>query len=211
MKWLTLEWIKKQCRIEPGFTDEDGLLEKYGEAAEDTVLNVLGKTYDEVMDEYGKIPMPVQQASMMLVDLSYQNRTTDVITQLHNTGAFDTLVAPYIRHAYGDVDTVQQEVFTLGSQLKILVEAELPDELKMQDVDFTVVVYNNDEKDKTKTYQKADCILTIYGTYVVLVDSTDLGIGRYLCKLTVDIPDSDYPSGYRKEVVKINPHVTVKG
>jgi hypothetical protein len=120
-------------------------------------------------------------------------------------------VAPYIRHAYGDVDTVPQEVFTLGSQLKILVEAELPDELKMQDVDFTVVVYNNDEKDKTKTYQKADCILTIYGTYVVLVDSTDLGIGRYLCKLTVDIPDSDYPSGYRKEVVKINPHVTVKG
>jgi hypothetical protein len=210
MKWLTLESIKKQCRIEAGVTYEDTLLTDYGEAAEDTVLNVLGKTYDEVIEEYGVIPKPVQQASLMLVDLSYQHRTPDAITQLHDTRAFDTLVAPYIRHAYG-AEVIPQNVFIVGSQLKILIDAELPDDLTLQDVDFTVVVYNNNAKDLKETYRKADCILTTDGDYAVLVESENLGVGTYLCRLTVNIPDTDYPTGYRKEVVKINPHITVKG
>lgn len=210
MKWLTLESIKKQCRIEVGVTYEDTLLTDYGEAAEDTVLNVLGKTYDEVIEEYGVIPKPVQQASLMLVDLSYQHRTPDAITQLHDTRAFDTLVASYIRHAYG-AEAIPQNVFTVGSQLKILIDAELPDDLTLQDVDFTVVVYNNNAKDLKETYRKADCILTTDGDYAVLVESENLGVGTYLCRLTVNIPDTDYPTGYRKEVVKINPHITVKG
>lgn len=210
MKWLTLESIKKQCRIEAGVTYEDALLTDYGEAAEDTVLNVLGKTYDEVIEEYGVIPKPVQQASLMLVDLSYQHRTPDAITQLHDTRAFDTLVAPYIRHAYG-AEVIPQNVFIVGSQLKILIDAELPDDLTLQDVDFTVVVYNNNAKDLKETYRKADCILTTDGDYAVLVESENLGVGTYLCRLTVNIPDTDYPTGYRKEVVKINPHITVKG
>lgn len=210
MKWLTLESIKKQCRIEAGVTYEDTLLTDYGEAAEDTVLNVLGKTYDEVIEEYGVIPKPVHQASLMLVDLSYQHRTPDAITQLHDTRAFDTLVAPYIRHAYG-AEVIPQNVFIVGSQLKILIDAELPDDLTLQDVDFTVVVYNNNAKDLKETYRKADCILTTDGDYAVLVESENLGVGTYLCRLTVNIPDTDYPTGYRKEVVKINPHITVKG
>lgn len=210
MKWLTLESIKKQCRIEAGVTYEDTLLTDYGEAAEDTVLNVLGKTYDEVIEEYSVIPKPVQQASLMLVDLSYQHRTPDAITQLHDTRAFDTLVAPYIRHAYG-AEVIPQNVFIVGSQLKILIDAELPDDLTLQDVDFTVVVYNNNAKDLKETYRKADCILTTDGDYAVLVESENLGVGTYLCRLTVNIPDTDYPTGYRKEVVKINPHITVKG
>lgn len=210
MKWLTLESIKKQCRIEAGVTYEDTLLTDYGEAAEDTVLNVLGKTYDEVIEEYGVIPKPVQQASLMLVDLSYQHRTPDAITQLHDTRAFDTLVSSYIRHAYG-AEVIPQNVFIVGSQLKILIDAELPDDLTLQDVDFTVVVYNNNAKDLKETYRKADCILTTDGDYAVLVESENLGVGTYLCRLTVNIPDTDYPTGYRKEVVKINPHITVKG
>jgi hypothetical protein len=210
MKWLTLESIKKQCRIEAGVTYEDTLLTDYGESAEDTVLNVLGKTYDEVIEEYGVIPKPVQQASLMLVDLSYQHRTPDAITQLHDTRAFDTLVAPYIRHAYG-AEVIPQNVFIVGSQLKILIDAELPDDLTLQDVDFTVVVYNNNAKDLKETYRKADCILTTDGDYAVLVESENLGVGTYLCRLTVNIPDTDYPTGYRKEVVKIDPHITVKG
>lgn len=210
MKWLTLESIKKQCRIEAGVTYEDTLLTDYGEAAEDTVLNVLGKTYDEVIEEYGVIPKPVQQASLMLVDLSYQHRTPDAITQLHDTRAFDTLVASYIRHAYGS-EVIPQNVFIVGSQLKILIDAELPDDLTLQDVDFTVVVYNNNAKDLKEIYRKADCILTTDGDYAVLVESENLGVGTYLCRLTVNIPDTDYPTGYRKEVVKINPHITVKG
>jgi hypothetical protein len=32
-----------------------------------------------------------------------------------------------------------------------------------------------------------------------------------MLKLTVNIPDTDYPSGYRKEVVKINPYIRCIG
>ena len=43
MKWLTLERIKQQLRIEPDFHDEDDLLEEYGETAEDAILEVLNR------------------------------------------------------------------------------------------------------------------------------------------------------------------------
>ena len=44
MKWLTLERIKQQCRIEPDFNDEDELLELFGDSAEDAVINLLGRS-----------------------------------------------------------------------------------------------------------------------------------------------------------------------
>jgi hypothetical protein len=209
MKWLTLTEIKQQCRIEPDMTMEDDLLKKYGESAEQTVLNVCGRTYNELLELYGEIPTPLVQASLLLCDLSYQHRTPDALTQLYDTRAFDTLVAEYVRHTYGEIEQLQE--FTLGSDIKILIEAELPDDLKMLDVDFTVVVYNNDLKDKKKTYAKSECIPTVDGSYVVLVNSEELGIGRYLVRATFQIPDTDYQSGTRKEVVKIDPHVLVKG
>jgi len=32
-----------------------------------------------------------------------------------------------------------------------------------------------------------------------------------MLKLTVQIPDTDFASGYRKEIVNINPHIRIKG
>ena len=49
MKWLTIGDIKQHSRID--YACEDALLELYGEAAEDTTLNALGKTYDELIDD----------------------------------------------------------------------------------------------------------------------------------------------------------------
>ena len=39
MNILTLEQIKAQCRIDSEMTEEDQLLEIYGDAAEETVIN----------------------------------------------------------------------------------------------------------------------------------------------------------------------------
>lgn len=215
MKWLTLKEIKQQCRIEPDYTDEDDVLTGYGDSAEETVLNLCQRTYDDFIENYGEIPRPIVEASLMLVTLSYEHRTPVTQYQMYAVGyAFDMKVKPYMRlvSPYSAEDAVPDEEYILGSDIKILVSADLPDDLKMEDIDFIVVVYNNNLKDKEKTYQKADCILTASGDYFVPVDSTELGIGRYLVRLTVHIPDSDYQStGYRKEVVRINPHVIVKG
>ena len=98
MKWLTLTRIKAQCRIEQDFTDEDDLLEMYGESAEEVLLNYLNRSYEDVMEVYGRVPAPLVHASLMLVDTSYQYRSpvsAQSMSQVPYT--FDILVKPYMR------------------------------------------------------------------------------------------------------------------
>ena len=98
LKWLTLELIKQQTRIY--YTIEDSLLETYGAAAEETTLNLLNRSYDELMETYGEVPAPVVQASLMLVDVSYQYRCPVNPTNTYIIPyTFDILVKPYMRLA----------------------------------------------------------------------------------------------------------------
>ncbi len=210
MKWLTIDYIKQHSRLD--FSDEDSVLDLYGSAAEETVLNYLNRTYQELLEQYGEVPAPIRQATLLLVDHSYTQRSPASAQNMSIVPySFDILVKPYMRLASNTVRGERVMNYTLGSQLKILIAAELPDDLEMLDVDFEVVVYNDDAKDKTKVYAKTDCILTDEGDYVVLVDSNELGVGTYMVKATFQIPDSDFPTGYRKEVVRINPNVKVTG
>lgn len=96
MRWLTLDFIKAHSRID--FDCEDELLESYGESAETTVLNIIRRTYEDLLDEYGEAPAPIVQASLMLVDHSYQNRSPVSAQSLYAVPyTFDLLVKPYIR------------------------------------------------------------------------------------------------------------------
>ena len=98
MKWLTLQQIKAQLRIEPYYTDEDTLLEMYGESAEEVLLNYLNRTYEEVAEKYGDIPAPLRHASLMLVDTSYQYRSPVSAQNMSIVPyTFDILVKPYIK------------------------------------------------------------------------------------------------------------------
>ena len=211
MKWLTLEQMKAQLRIEADFTAEDTLLKSYGEAAEDTLLNYLNRPYQDIIERYGKVPQPLVQASLMLVDVSYQHRSPINVTNISLVPyTFDLLVKPYMRLTSPDESEVQ--TVTLGSDVKIEFTAELPDDLTLSDVDFSGKVLNADMKDESVDFTKADCIELEGGeNYVVMVDSDDLGIGTLMLRLTVYIPDTDYQSGTRKEVIKINPHIKIVG
>jgi hypothetical protein len=98
MKWLTLERIKQQCRIESDFTEEDILLEMYGESAEEVLLNHLNRSYEDIMQIYGRIPAPLIHASLMLVDVSYQHRSPVSPQNMSIVPyTFDILVKPYMR------------------------------------------------------------------------------------------------------------------
>lgn len=100
MKWLTLAKIKQQCRIEPAFTEEDTLLEMYGESAEDVLLNHLCRSYENIMEVYGHIPAPLIHASLMLVDVSYQHRSPVSPQNMSIVPyTFDILTKPYMRLA----------------------------------------------------------------------------------------------------------------
>ena len=211
MKWLTLNKIKAQLRIEPDFTMEDDQLTLYGEAAEDALLKVLNRSYGDLCDVYGHVPSPVVHASLLLVASSYKDREKDLVQQVYANPTFSILLKPYMRLA-SPVNDGDEQTVTLGSDVKIAFTAELPDGLLLKDIVFTGKVINADEKDKVLAFVKADCIMLEGGAdYVVLVDTETLGIGTYMLRLTVQIPDTDYPIGYRKEVIKINPKVKCEG
>lgn len=100
MKWLTLDRIKDWLRIEQDFTAEDDLLEGIGEGAEETILNICNRTYEDLMETYGKVPASLMNASKMLCDIGYQYRnpvSPQSIAMVPYT--FDILVKPYIRLA----------------------------------------------------------------------------------------------------------------
>ena len=100
MKWLTLERIKQQLRIEADMHDEDSLLEMYGESAEEVLLNYLNRSYEEVSEVYGGVPVPLQHASLMLVDTSYQYRSPVSAQSMSLVPyTFDILIKPYMRLA----------------------------------------------------------------------------------------------------------------
>lgn len=211
MKWLTLDEIKDQLRIERDFDEENDKLTNYGNSAEEVILEICQRTYDDFIDNFGDIPAPIREASLLLVTQSYQHGSAADTQQLYNNPAFDMRVKPYMRLA-SDEDIAPLQVVTLGSDVKIAFTVDLPDDLLLKDVDFSGKVYNSMQKDVEMAFEKADCIMIEDGkAYVILVDTDDLGVGAYLLKVTVQIPDTDYTSGYRKEVVQINPHVSVRG
>lgn len=96
MRWVTLEYVKKHSRID--YSAEDELLDLYCQSAEETVLNIIGRTYDEVVEQYGEMPKALVQAGLMLVDVSYLQRSPVSVTSMYAVPyTFDFLVKPYMR------------------------------------------------------------------------------------------------------------------
>lgn len=74
MRYLTLEDIKQQLRMDLGFTDDDALLETYGDAAEDFVEQHLNRALDDICaDNSGELPKNIKAALLMLVDYLYDH------------------------------------------------------------------------------------------------------------------------------------------
>ena len=97
MKWLTIDWIKQHSRID--FDCENDLLELYGEAAEEAVLNVCNRTMEDVVEQYGTVPKSLYVAALMQVEASYDHRSAVSQQQLYNVPGFSIHVKPYIKLA----------------------------------------------------------------------------------------------------------------
>lgn len=98
MRWLDISLIKAHCRIESNC--EDTLLELYGNSAEETVLNYTSRTEAELkaMGTDGKVPFAIVEASLMLVDHSYQHRSPVSPINLSSVPyTFDVKVKPYMK------------------------------------------------------------------------------------------------------------------
>jgi hypothetical protein len=99
MKFLTFDLIKAQLRLDDlQATDEHDLLELYGDAAEDMVLNSCNRTMEDIVEQYGMVPKALVQAGLMLVAQSYQHREPASPQNLSVVPyAYDLLLKPYMR------------------------------------------------------------------------------------------------------------------
>lgn len=96
MKYLTINDIKQQLRLD--FDCEDAVLELYGQGAEDTVLYLCNRTYENLVGTYGEVPAAIRQVTLELVTNSYDHGSgpaspTNLSAVPYN---FDLLVKEYI-------------------------------------------------------------------------------------------------------------------
>lgn len=213
MKFLTLDHIRQQLRIDQT-GEEDAVLELYGSAAEDTVLNICNRTIDDVIETYGGVPDAMRQATLMLVGQSYMNREPSSMQNMSAVPySFDLLIKPYMRLTDNCASGGRRLTYAvLGSDIMIEFEADLPDEIKLQDVDFSVVVYNVTAIDKKLTLAKDQCVISDDGTGCsVFFNTEDLGVGQLMLRVIYQIPDASWPNGTRKDVRKINPYIIITG
>lgn len=105
MRWLTLEDIKDQLRIEQDFTLEDKKLTRYGATAERFTLNYLQRTEDELKamndEDPTLVPEDIVSACLLLVHLYYQHGgpISERNMYLIDYG-YDALVMPYRKGTY---------------------------------------------------------------------------------------------------------------
>lgn len=102
MEFLTFDQIKAQLRLDDTQAEaERTLLEMYGTAAEELVLDLIRRTKEELLEEYdGEMPKRIIQAALIIVAQSYQHRE---VTSPQNMSivpyTFDLLIKPFMRLA----------------------------------------------------------------------------------------------------------------
>ena len=101
MEFLTFDQIKAQLRLDDTQAEaERTLLEMYGTAAEELVLDLIRRTEEELLEEYDEMPKRIIQAALIIVAQSYQHRE---VTSAQNMSivpyTFDLLIKPFMRLA----------------------------------------------------------------------------------------------------------------
>ena len=95
MDFLTIDLVKKHCRIEDYSKDSDEqrkidkTIKKCAKLAEGIVYEHIGKDYFAIMKEYGEIPITIKQAALMA--------TADMIFERDpkENYAFKAILKPY--------------------------------------------------------------------------------------------------------------------
>lgn len=134
MKFLTFEQIKHQLRLDDEQAElEYDLLVMYGEAAEETVLDIIRRSLLDVVLTYNGIPRRLVQASLMLVDTSYKERSPISPQNMSLVGyGFDLLIKPLMRLAGDEAKPDWEERLPLGAIVS-------NDALVLMDRDYNIV------------------------------------------------------------------------
>ena len=95
MRYLKIDYIKQHSRID--FDCEDAELELYGTGAEDTILYLCNRTYENLIGTYGEVPAAIIHVTLELVCNSYEHRSPASPQNLSAVPYnFDLLAKPYM-------------------------------------------------------------------------------------------------------------------
>ena len=96
---------------------------------------------------------------------------------------------------------------SLGTKFKINIHVEPIDGLHMDDYDFSCrfYVYTN----RVVRIEKKDMIQVDQDNYIACVDSSKLGIGAVMMRITAFIPDVDFPDRLQTEVETVSTGITI--
>ena len=92
MNYLTLDMIKKQCVVDPDYTEDDDFLTMCGDAAESMAEQMLDLPLDEVVATYGEMPPVLMHAIRMLVDYFYACNRGSAGTEMEIPNAVFTML-----------------------------------------------------------------------------------------------------------------------
>ncbi len=107
-------------------------------------------------------------------------------------------------------DNMEKELQpSIGTELKINVNAELGGGQHLGGVHFECEFYAGKNTDKCVVLTKEDMVRIDDDNYVGIVDTRRIGVGEYWCKLIVHVPDRNCTDGIRDEVVRVNTGVKV--
>lgn len=103
MKFLTLQDIKAQARIDPEYTAEDTLLTNYGNAAERKIFSDTGYTYEELLErgDDDNFPEDLVLAGLMLTATWYRYRENiENLSMSHVDYSYNWLISDYVKHTF---------------------------------------------------------------------------------------------------------------
>lgn len=193
------------------FNVSDAILEVYGNAAEDVVLNICNTSYDAMLAEYGDVPAPIMVSSLQLVELSYTQRSP--VTQANLSivpYSFDLLVKPYMKLTSGggmqagalyDRDEQRYKFGQTGSEIQALLNkaADLP---TREELDAML----DEKQDKPKPYF---VLVNDGGNFLGFVhDGMTILVGRPYANTAVqiwDVDENNWSVPFNSQAPALNP------
>lgn len=97
----------------------------------------------------------------------------------------------------------------LGTELKLNINIDPMDGISMSEYNFDIELICGSFKKQSIIIKKENAKQVDNNNYIVCFDTTDLGVGRLLCKVTAYIPDGDFRDGKRTEITEINTGIEI--
>ncbi len=101
-----------------------------------------------------------------------------------------------------------QKVF-LGTELKLNINIEPIGGMTMDDYDFEVEVISGSFKKSSIVIRKEEAKPIDSNNYIICFSTSEVGVGKLMCRVTAYIPDGDFADGKRTEIAAIETGIEI--